>query len=75
VVHSNRQNFDRVSLASRRWRRVVTRRIYQDITTYTWRFGAATVNNRSPGRVRVLGISHVTLATLDNRSRRRRVYS
>ena len=56
-VFSNRRNSRKVCSESRRWRgRLFHRR------------GPATVNERSPRLVRVLGISHV--ATLDDRSLR-----
>jgi len=57
-VFSHRRNSRKVCSESRRWRgRMFHRR------------GPATVNERSPRLVRVLGTSHV--ATLDDRSRRR----
>ena len=57
-VFSNRRNSRKVCLESRRW----SGRSFH-------RCGPATVNERSPRLVRVLGTSHVVM--LDDRSRRR----
>jgi len=57
-VFSNQQKSRKVCSESRRWRG----RLFH-------RCGPATVNERSPRLVRVLGTSH--MATLDDRSRRR----